>query len=136
MRDSQIGASELVIRFCTGGNSERFRGPGWSQPEPDYMWTLGRSSGLDVPRPRVAGTYLMLLEIRPFLWTQQPGQRLGVLVNGTEVGNFFVSGPEPRIFTRGIPPPILLRSPFASNVWRSSLSSATTLIFVYFTFIW
>jgi len=81
--------SELVIDFAAGGNSEAFRRTGWNASEPRHSWTQGRESTLEFPRPNVPGTYLMLIELGPFVWQQKlPAQRLSVLVNGREIGNF------------------------------------------------
>ena len=91
MLDTENGSREFVIQFGAGGNSERFLGWGWSQAEARHTWTIGHSSRVDFPRPAVAGTYLMLLEISPFLWDQQAGQCLTVFVNGSDVANFVVS---------------------------------------------
>jgi len=81
--------SELVIDFAAGGNSEAFRRTGWYASEPRHSWTQGRESTLEFPRPNVPGTYLMLIELGPFVWREKlPAQRLSVLVNGREIGNF------------------------------------------------
>jgi hypothetical protein len=81
--------SELVIDFGAGGNSEAYRRTGWNSPEPRHSWTQGVESTLEFPRPNVPGTYLMLIELGPFVWQQKlPAQRLSVLVDGREIGNF------------------------------------------------
>lgn len=82
---------ELVIDFGAAGNSERFRGWGWSQAEAHYTWTIGRSSRLSFAPPAIAGSYLMLLEVAPFLWGGQEGQRLKIFLNGTQIGAFVVN---------------------------------------------
>src|SRR4051794_34297060 len=81
--------SELVIDFAAGGNSEAFRRTGWNAAEPRHSWTQGRESTLEFPRPNFPGNYLMLIELGPFVWREKlPAQRLSVLVNGREIGNF------------------------------------------------
>src|SRR5438067_4014148 len=81
--------SELVIDFAAGGNSEAFRRTGWYASEPRHSWTQGRESTLEFPRPSVPGTYLMLIELGPFVWLEKlPAQRLSVLVNGREICEF------------------------------------------------
>ena len=81
--------SELVIDFGAGGNSEAYRRTGWNSPEPRHSWTQGVESTLEFPRPNVPGTYLMLIELGPFVWQQKlPAQRLSVLANGREIDNF------------------------------------------------
>jgi hypothetical protein len=81
--------AELVIDFGAGGNSEGYCRTGWYAPEPRHSWTQGVESTLEFPRPNVPGTYLMLLELGPFVWQEKlPAQSLSVLINGSEVGNF------------------------------------------------
>jgi len=43
-----------------------------------------------LPRPSVAGTYVMALKVSPYRWPNMPGQRLSVLVNDSEVGHFLM----------------------------------------------
>lgn len=85
----------VTIDFGSGGTSLPYCRWGWSQPEPEYTWTLGRNSRLEIPRPDQPATYAMLLELRPFLWPGLPGQRLVVYVNHRQVGNFLVSANGP-----------------------------------------
>src|SRR5205823_14570023 len=62
---------------------------GWNAAEPRHSWTQGVESTLEFPRPNVPGTYLMLIELGPFVWQQKlPAQRLSVLVNGRQIGDF------------------------------------------------
>ena len=91
MIDPENGAAELVIDFGAAGNSGQFRRFGWSNPEPRHTWTIGWISGLEFPRPVVAGTYLMLLQVSPFIWDSLRGQRLRILVNENEIGKFVIS---------------------------------------------
>ena len=82
---------EFVIDFGRGGNSDTYRRVGWSEPEPRHTWTIGPESTLEFPRPSVPGTYMLVLELGPFVWKDQvPAQRLTVLINGSEVGEFAV----------------------------------------------
>jgi hypothetical protein len=83
---------ELVIDFGRSGNSDAYRRTGWYEPEPRHSWTQGQESALEFPRPSLAGDYLMVLELGPFLWKDKlPAQRLMVFVNGSEVADFVVS---------------------------------------------
>jgi hypothetical protein len=87
--DDTADIAELVIDFAAGGNSEGYRRSGWYAPEPRHSWTQGIESTLEFPRPNVPGAYLMLLELGPLVWPEKlPVQRLTVLVNGSEVGDF------------------------------------------------
>ena len=82
---------EFVIDFGRGGNSDAYRRSGWSEPEPRHTWTIGPESTLEFPRPAVPGTYMLVLELGPFVWKDQlPAQKLTVLINGSEVGEFAV----------------------------------------------
>jgi hypothetical protein len=82
---------EFVIDFGRNGNSDSYRRSGWSEPEPRHTWTIGPESTLEFPRPSVPGTYLMVLELGPFVWKDElPAQHLSVLVNGSEIGEFAV----------------------------------------------
>ncbi len=91
MFDPNSGAAELAIDFGAAGNSDQFRRFGWANPERSHTWTLGWISGLEFPRPALPGTYMMLLQVGPFIWDKLPGQRLRVLVNGSEVDRFVIS---------------------------------------------
>src|SRR5947207_2939992 len=83
--------SEFVIDFGRGGGSDAYRRSGWSEPEPRHTWTVGTESTLEFPRPTVPGAYTLVLELGPFVWKDQlPAQRLTILVNGSEVGEFAV----------------------------------------------
>jgi hypothetical protein len=83
--------TELVIEFGAGGNSEQFPGFGWASPEAGHTWTDGPESGLLLPAPSLAGSYVVTLLVRPFLFGDAvTGQRLTVLANGSEVGDFLV----------------------------------------------
>jgi len=80
---------ELVIDFGRSGNSDAYRRSGWYEPEPRHSWTQGSESTIEIPRPNVAGDYVMVLEVGPFLWKEKlAAQRLTVLVNGSELADF------------------------------------------------
>src|SRR5207249_2607656 len=82
-----------VVDFGLGGNAGEFRRTGWTAPEPKHTWTSGVESTLELPQPRVAGRYLMVLELGPFVWKDKlPVQRLTVLVNDDVVGEFRIRG--------------------------------------------
>lgn len=85
---------ELVIDFGRSGNSDNYRRSGWSEPEPRHTWTIGPESTLEFPRPAAAGTYMLVIELGPFVWKDRiPAQHLTVLVNGSEIGEFAVREP-------------------------------------------
>lgn len=85
----QSGSQELLIDFGVAGNGGTFCRSGWSQAEPRHTWTLGRESTLELPPPREPGAYRLLIELGPFVWKDKlEVQRLAVLVNGVQVGEF------------------------------------------------
>jgi hypothetical protein len=105
-----IDGFDRVIAFGEGGNSNEFPLYGWCQPEPRHAWTEGTESGLMVPRPGVPGSFLVTLEIRPFLFGDRvTAQRLTVLANGGEVGDFTLK--EPSTIECIIPPSQIRKRP-------------------------
>ena len=108
---------ELVIDFGRGGNSDSYRRSGWSEAEPRHTWTIGTESTLEFPRPTIPGTYMMALEVGPFVWKEQlPVQRLTVLINGSEVGEFSVR--ETTALECEIPWPLIERQDWVSLTFR------------------
>jgi hypothetical protein len=86
------GGRELLVDFGVAGNGRCFCRSGWSQAEPRHTWTLGRESTLELPQPAEPGAYRLLIELGPFVWTDKLHvQRLAVLVNGRQVGEFALS---------------------------------------------
>ena len=82
---------ELVIDFGRSGNSDVYRRSGWYEAEPRHSWTEGQESTIEIPRPSVAGDYVMVIEIGPFTWKDTlAAQHLGVVVNGSEIAEFTV----------------------------------------------
>src|SRR5260221_13061284 len=83
--------AELVVTFGEGGTAHQSPGFGWAGPERRHTWTDGPESGLLLPAPNAAGSYVVTLSVRPFLFGDAlTGQRLTVLANGSEVGDFLV----------------------------------------------
>ena len=91
MLDPENRGTDLLINFGAAGNGAQFQRFGWSAAEPRHTWTIGWLSRLEFSRPAIPGTYLMLLQIGPFIWGRLQGQRLCVLVNEREVGRFVIS---------------------------------------------
>lgn len=87
--DTALVTGELTIDFG-GDAASPYRREGWADPEEHHTWATGSFSSLELPRPRTPGTYVMALEISAFCWPGSAGQRLTVLVNGSEVGNFLM----------------------------------------------
>jgi len=86
--------SDLLLNFGSGGNAEEFPRFGWADPEERHTWTVGVESGVTFPRPEISGAYQLVIELAPFICEGKvPVQRLTVLVNGREVGDFAVREP-------------------------------------------
>src|SRR5260221_3025006 len=87
-----VDQGDFAIDFGRSGNSDTYRRAGWSEPEPRHTWTLGEESTLEFPHPTQAGTYLVALELGPFIWKDRlPAQHLAVVVNGREIAEFLIN---------------------------------------------
>jgi hypothetical protein len=87
--------SELVLglRFGRDSGDANYLGLGWSGDEDGYRWMTGEWSELWLESPGPPGTYLLELELSPFV--REPAlqaQRLAVAVRGTVIGRSTVSG--------------------------------------------
>lgn len=75
--------------FGRDGNGPEKTGRGWSAPENGFTWAIGDSSLLVLDAPPEAAHYLLDFDIVPFQAPPAvPGQRLSVVVNGTQVHQF------------------------------------------------
>jgi hypothetical protein len=110
------GRCELVVDFSRDGNARDHCGAGWSDPEERHTWTIGRSSSLELPRSSLAGDYAMTIELWPFRNPDMPGQRLTIVVNGSEVGEFIVV--EKGVVDCAVPWPVLAAGDPVSVVFR------------------
>src|SRR5258707_12182658 len=94
-----VDQGDFAIDFGRSGNSDTYRRAGWSEPEPRHTWTLGEESTLEFPRPTRAGSYLLALELGPFIWKDRlPAQHLAVSPNGRGIAERHIreSGSEQR----------------------------------------
>ena len=81
----------ITIEFGAQKGGEAYRAGGWSTAEAQETWTSGPESTLVLPTPKRAATYVMNLRLRPRVAPPILGaQRVQVLVNDTEVGNFVI----------------------------------------------
>src|SRR5579875_2944731 len=80
------------VRFGVDGNSENYLTSGYSDPEPGFTWAVNESSSVELPNPRVPGTYVLRLSGAPFVKESAPHQVLRVKVNGRHLGAARVSG--------------------------------------------
>ena len=75
----------LTIDFGRGGNSDAYRLDGWSLPETDFCWTIGRRSALRLPRPLAPHGMVLELKCAPFADPARlAAQRLTLCVDGQE----------------------------------------------------
>jgi 2OG-Fe(II) oxygenase superfamily len=86
--DTAGDSCALTVDFAASGNSLRYLGEGWAEPEELHTWAVGSRSGLELPRPAVRGSYVLACEVSPHCWPGMPDQRLAMAVNGCEVGRF------------------------------------------------
>ena len=59
---ASFGRVEHDIYFGAGDNAANCRLEGWSFPEPDFMWTVGKCLRLRLPSPSVTGHGLLILD--------------------------------------------------------------------------
>ena len=77
----------LSIVFGAEGNARPYLRDGWANPEPNFVWTAGPVSRLEIPKPRGAREYLLRLSAGPFVMKERlPSQRLTLAVNGIVLG--------------------------------------------------
>lgn len=80
------GRTPLVINFRMGGDSQNYRGEGWSHPEPNHIWMVGDVSTLKLPPSHTKRTRELHLDVTPFLVPPRVVcQRLELLIDGVRV---------------------------------------------------
>lgn len=73
--------------FGIGGNGLDWLRAGWSAPEPNFTWSVGKESVLELSRCPSAGVFVIQLMLRPFDVAQAlPTQRIDISVNGQAIG--------------------------------------------------
>jgi alginate O-acetyltransferase complex protein AlgJ len=106
------GRRDFSIAFRAGGNYGAFMGEGWSEPEESHVWALGPESSLSLPVPAEGGDHELELDVMGC--TPPPhstSQRLRILLDGTELGNFEI----------GLPVTVSCRLPTSLLSGRSTL---------------
>ena len=80
------------VAFGLGGDSERFRGPGWSQTEQGFTWTEGGAASLSFrpPKPAQPVTLRMTLGGNVHL-PNVPFQPVDVYANGEKIASWQVA---------------------------------------------
>ena len=93
--DNNLPAGEKIefarpvfqMTFGRQGNCQAFVVSGWSDPERDYVWTVGHESQLRLPAIRREGDYRLLISASPFTHGEAlPVQRLTLLLDGRDMG--------------------------------------------------
>jgi hypothetical protein len=96
----QTGA---LIRFNSGGQSERFRVAGWSDTEKDCTWTSGRSANLKFSIAKNQGQLVLRMRLTGLIKPPElPFQPVEIDVNGNKLAEWEV-GDEPADYTVTIP---------------------------------
>lgn len=94
-----------VIRFGTGGGSERFRTSGWSATEKDATWTIGEAAKLSIPigaSNQPLTLHMRLAALSGVIKVPQPSsQSVEVTANGQKIADWDVSAPSD--FSAAIP---------------------------------
>lgn len=83
-----------AIRFGRGENGGRYQEEGWSRPQEGMTWATGPRATLAFHLPPVKGPLLLQVRAYPFLPPgRSRGQRVQVLVNGRNVGQWILDEP-------------------------------------------
>jgi len=92
--DGQEMTPVAKLEFGRGNAGAAQLGPGWSKPEPGYVWSNARQAHLALPPLREAGTYRVWIAGAPSIVADKlPEQRVTVLVNTAEVGTAILRVP-------------------------------------------
>jgi hypothetical protein len=87
-------AEAYAIDFGAGGKGQEFLIAGWSHPESDYTWTLGKRSIVRLPAPAASRDHSLKLKLGPMVRAGAVAfQRLYVEVNGTLVARLVLREP-------------------------------------------
>jgi hypothetical protein len=78
-----------VLRFGTEGNAQPFQTSGWAVPEPGISWNDGGRAILDllVSRPTTKPLTLRA-SLKPFIAGSRKEQRVRVIANGEQIGEW------------------------------------------------
>ena len=82
----------LRVMFGAEANCRPYLRDGWANPEPDFVWTSGPVSQLEIPKPSGGGDYVLRLLAGPFIIKDRlPSQRLAIAVNEIILGTAVAS---------------------------------------------
>ena len=93
---NMVAEPDVILDFAATGNAAAASVAGWSDPEPSETWTVGTESRLTLPRPKLPGTYVLVLTLRPMVAAGLPAQCLRILVNNVLVGEVTIAQPTTR----------------------------------------
>jgi hypothetical protein len=111
------GNLPLEVDFRTGGDGQQFLTSGWSHPELEYAWTLGKSSVVRLPAGPVNCDCSLKFRAAPLVVLGAHNfQRLHVDVNGVNVAKLV--GRQPSQFEVLVPAEVLRGRPGAEIVFR------------------
>lgn len=75
------------VSFGAGNRGTAYLRNGWSASEPDFTWSIGHESVIELPPCPGEGTFIVQLILRPFVVPLlMPTQRLEIGVNGQAIG--------------------------------------------------
>ena len=75
------------VSFGTGDKGAAYLRTGWSTSEPDFTWSIGHESVIELPPCPQDGIFIVQLILRPFIVPLLlPAQRLEIGVNGQAIG--------------------------------------------------
>ena len=127
MEDTELGGAKLrpvlMLHFGRDKPDVAMLGPGWSQPEPGFVWSIARQSHVALPPLREPGHYRVWIAGSPMQHPEAlPEQTIIVLINGTEIGQVQLSAPSvlafdlpPAAMTAGGKIVLTLRMPNAAR---------------------
>lgn len=75
------------LTFEGGGNASSYLREGWSTPEPEFTWAIGKQSSVAFPRAFGNGALALEMEVVPFIHLPHvPRQRLVVFAGTAQLG--------------------------------------------------
>jgi hypothetical protein len=81
-----------VVRFGTGGGSERFRQSGWSNTENEFTWSIGNSAKLFFSIPSANQSLTLRMRLTGLTKSGElPMQPVEVFANGRKIADWEVS---------------------------------------------
>jgi hypothetical protein len=82
-----------LIQFGEGGDARNFQEEGWSSEEKGFTWTNGKIATMVLPIESPKSDLILSAELTPFIFGDIDKQRVGVIINGEEIGEWKASEP-------------------------------------------